>query len=84
MKKKVLVTYSCKYTQEIDLEIDEETNELLEENRIIDYIYYDNSFLKLETQPEISDLPIPELTTDFKKVEYIDGSFDVVSFEKAE
>jgi hypothetical protein len=45
----------------------------------------------LEEQPEISDLPIPDIFTydskfgqEFEKVEYIDGSFEVESFELIE
>jgi len=85
MRKKVLVTYSVKYCKEIELEVDEETNELLEKRTVIGYANYDSNFLDLEKQPEISDLPIPHLLpigdNEFKIVEYIDGSFDVESFE---
>lgn len=86
MKKKVLVTYSVKYIKEVELEVTEEINELLESGKIIDYDYYINEYLNLSQEDEISNLPIPTLAEsegrfDLLEVEYIDGSFEIESFE---
>lgn len=88
MKKKVLVTYSVKYIKEVELEVTEEINELLDEGRVIDFNKYDGYYTKLESLNEdvLFDLPIPTLAEsegrfDLLEVEYIDGSFDIESFE---
>lgn len=91
MKKKVLVTYSVKYCKEVELKITGKISKMLEDNIVITAENYPLSFSYLEEQPEISDLPIPNIFTydnkfgqEFEKVEYIDGSFEVESFELIE
>lgn len=86
MRKKVLVTYSVKYCKEIELEVDEEIKELLDEGKIINWDLYDNEYNILSTQDECFNLPIPtihvtESPLENIEVEYIDGSFDIESFE---
>ena len=91
MKKKVLVTYSVKYCKEIELEVNENIDNILNNKIIITAEDFPISYLYLEEQPEISDLPIPDMFTfdskfgqEFEKVEYIEGSFEVESFERNE
>ena len=85
MKKKVLVTYSVKYIKEVELEVTEEINELLDEGRVIDFNKYDGYYTTLESLNEdvLFDLPIPDTNNlgNDEQVEYIDGSFDIESFE---
>lgn len=91
MKKKILVTYSVKYCKEVELEVNENIDGILNDKSIITYDDFPVSCTYLEKQPEISDLPIPDIFTydskfgqEFEKVEYIDGSFEVESFELIE
>jgi hypothetical protein len=86
MKKKVLVTYSAKYIKEVELEVTEEINEMLDEGRVIDFNKYDGYYTTLESlnQDVLWDLPIPTMCVDEQSeqlVEYIDGSFEIESFE---
>lgn len=91
MKKKVLVTYSVKYCKEIELEVNENIDNILNNKIIVTAEDFPVSYSYLEEQPEISDLPIPNIFTydskfgqEFEKVEYIEGSFEVESFERNE
>lgn len=91
MRKKLLVVYSVKYSKEIELEVNENINWILEDGNIITDDDFPVKYDYLESQPEISDLPIPDTFTydgkfgqEFEKVEYIDGSFEVESFEQIE
>ena len=83
MKRKVLVTYSVKYIKEVELKVTEEINELLDEGRVIDFNKYDGYYTTLESLNEdvLFDLPIPDVTYSGDEAEYIDGSFDIESFE---
>ena len=61
---------------------------MLEDKDIITAEDFPVSYSYLEEQPEISDLPIPDIFTydskfgqEFEKVKYIDFSFEVESFE---
>ena len=86
MRKKVLVTYSVKYIKEVELEVTEEINEKLDEGKIINWDLYDNEYNMLSTQDECFNLPIPticvtEIPLENTEVEYIDGSFEIESFE---
>jgi hypothetical protein len=91
MRKKILVTYSVKYCKEVELEVNENINNILKVDTIITADNFPVSCAYLESQPEISDLPIPDTFTydgkfgqELEKVEYIDGSFEVESFEQIE
>lgn len=91
MRKKMLVTYSVKYYKEVELEVNENINWILEDSNIITNDDFPVSYAYLESQPEISDLPNTNTFTydgrfgqEFEKVEYIDGSFEVESFEQIE
>jgi hypothetical protein len=89
MKKKILVTYSVKYCKEVELEVNENINWILEDGNIITDDDFPTSFTNLKEQPEIFDLPIPVLAEsegrfDLLEVDYIDGSFEVESFEQIE
>jgi hypothetical protein len=89
MRRKILVTYSVKYCKEIELEVNENINSIFKVDTIITADDFPTSFTNLEEQPEISDLPIPVLAEsegrfDLLEVEYIDGSFEVESFELIE
>lgn len=88
MRKKVLVTYSVKYIKEVELEVNENINELLDKGEVITWDLYDSEYNMLSTQDEIFSLPIPDTLTydskfgqEFETVEYIDGSFEIESFE---
>ena len=84
MKEKILVTYSVQYCKEVELEVTEEIKEVLDRNEIIDWDKYDHLYNILSTQDE--DLPIPTLVcvgdNEYETVEYVDGSFDIETFEK--
>jgi len=85
----MLVTYSVKYCKEVELEVNENINSILEDDTIITADDFPTSFTNLEEQPEIFDLPIPVLAGiegrfDLLEVDYIDGSFEVESFELIE
>jgi hypothetical protein len=81
MKKKILVTYSVKYFEEVEIEITKEINDLLKKGEVISLQEHESEFIYLENQPEIFDLKIPEFDWEGKKVEYIDGICEVESFE---
>ena len=90
MRKKVLVTYSVKYCKEVELEVTENIDDILNEGIIINGEYYPTSYSYLlkNNQDVILSLPIPDTLTydskfgqEFEQVEYIDGSFDIESFE---
>ena len=86
MRKKLLVVYSVKYSKEIELEVNENINWILEDGNIITDDDFPVKYDYLESQPEISDLPIPDTRnlSNEEQVEYIDGSFYVESFEQIE
>lgn len=86
MRKKLLVVYSVKYSKEVELEVNENINWILEDGNIITDDDFPVSCAYLESQPEISDLPIPDTRnlSNEEQVEYIDGSFYVESFEQIE
>lgn len=91
MKEKVLVTYSVQYCKEIELEITEEIKECLDKGEKIDWekhcSLWDN-FITINNDI-LFELKIPTLYSydskfgqEFEEVEYIDGSFDIETFEK--
>jgi len=91
MKEKVLVTYSVQYCKEVELEINEEIKELLDEGKVIDWNKHGSFWDTLITTNEdiLNNLPIPTLYTcdskfgqEFEEIEYVDGSFDIETFEK--
>lgn len=84
MKKKILVTYSVKYIKEVELEVTEEINNGLNRGMV----YNDNTknydIIVNQNEDILFDLPIPDLCIDEQSeelVEYIDGSFEIESFE---
>lgn len=88
MKKKIAVTYSVKYVKEIELEVNEEICELLDKGETIEWDRYDNEYNFLSNQEECFMLPIPNVVLknnnlNIELIEYIDGSFDIESFELA-
>jgi hypothetical protein len=82
MKKKVLVTYSVKYIKEVELEVTEEINEMLDEGRVITSSTKSYDYLMENNEDVILSLPIPDYPEGSdESVEYIDGSFEIESFE---
>lgn len=81
MRKKVLVTYSVKYIKEVKLEVTEEINNSLDNGRIITSSTKFHDYLIENNEDILLDLPIPDVTYSGDEAKYIDGSFEVESFE---
>lgn len=84
MKKLINVIYSVQYEQVLELEISDENLEDLKID-IVKYETDNNCYTDIIThnQEILSELPIPninDLGNDFQ-AEYVDNSFDIISFE---
>ena len=87
MKKLINVTYSVQYEKVLELEINEENLEDLERIGVVKYDTDSNCYEDMfnYNQDVLSELPIPD-TNDLEndlQAEYVDNSFDIVSFELA-